>query len=95
VNPDTIARQELIGLDIVVEQSSNPSQVGIRGLVVDETRNTFLIESDHGVLQVQKRSASFIFIVPEIGRVRIRGSILLSQPENRISKRMQKLRWKL
>lgn len=57
MNPDTIARQELIGLDIVVEQSSNPSQVGIRGLVVDETRNTFLIESDHGVLQVQKRSA--------------------------------------
>jgi ribonuclease P protein subunit POP4 len=95
LTPESLARHELIGLDVSVEASSNPSQTGLLGQVVDETRNTFLLETKHKVVRLAKKNASLVFTLPSGQKVRICGSVLISQPENRISKRMQKTRWKL
>ena len=95
LNPESLARHELIGLEVLVEKSSNSSQIGLKALVVDETRNTFLLETKAKVLRLAKRNTSLIFALPDGQSVRIYGSILISQPENRISKRMQRTRWKL
>jgi ribonuclease P protein subunit POP4 len=85
----------LIGLEVLVEESSNPSQIGLKAMVVDETRNTFLLETKAKVLRLAKRNTSLIFTLPDGQNVRVYGSILISKPENRISKRMQRTRWKL
>ena len=45
MEPGEIIYHELIGLDAKVVDSTNPSVVGIRGRVVDETRNTLGLES--------------------------------------------------
>jgi ribonuclease P protein subunit POP4 len=95
LNPESLVRHELIGLKMLVETSSNRSQIGLSGQVVDETRNTFLLEMKAKVLRLAKRNTSLIFTLPEGQNVRVYGSILISQPENRISKRMQRTRWKL
>jgi len=95
LNPESLARHELIGLDVLVENSSNSSQIGLKAQVVDETRNTFLLETKAKVLRLAKRNTSLIFTLPDGQNVRVYGSILISQPENRISKRMQRTRWKL
>ncbi|NPV63541.1 MAG: ribonuclease P protein subunit [Methanotrichaceae archaeon] len=95
IKPENLARQELIGLLAEVEDSTNPSLVGLSGLVVDETRNTFLLETARGIKRIPKQNTSLIFTLPDGQRVRVRASILISQPENRISKRMQRTRWKL
>lgn len=95
LNPESLARHELIGLEVLVEGSSNPSQIGLKALVVDETRNTFLLETKAKVLRLAKRNTSLIFTLPDGQNVRVYGSILISKPENRISKRMQRTRWKL
>jgi ribonuclease P protein subunit POP4 len=95
LNPESLARHELIGLKMLVETSSNRSQNGLSGQVVDETRNTFLLETEAKVLRLAKKNTSLIFTLPEGQNVRVYGSILISQPENRISKRMQRTRWKL
>ena len=95
LNPESLARHELIGLKMLVETSSNRSQIGLSGQVVDETRNTFLLETEAKVLRLAKKNTSLIFTLPEGQNVRVYGSILISQPENRISKRMQRTRWKL
>ena len=95
LNPESLARHELIGLDVLVECSSDPGIVGLRAQVVDETRNTFLLETKAKVLRLAKRNTSLIFTLPDGQNVRVYGSILISQPENRISKRMQRTRWKL
>ena len=95
LNPESLARHELIGLEMLVETSSNPGQIGLSGQVVDETRNTFLLETKAKVLRLAKKNTNLIFTLPDGQNVRVYGSILISQPENRISKRMQRTRWKL
>ena len=95
LNPESLARHELIGLEVLVETSSNPSQIGLKAQVVDETRNTFLLETKAKVLRLAKKNTNLIFTLPDGQSVRVNGSILISQPENRISKRMQRTRWKL
>jgi len=95
LNPESLARHELIGLEVRVVTSSNPSQIGLKAQVVDETRNTFLLETKAKVLRFAKKNTNLIFTLPDEQKVRVYGSILISQPENRISKRMQRTRWKL
>jgi len=94
-SPESLARHELIGLPVLVDANTDPGLIGLRGLVVDETRNTFLLETERKVVRIAKSNASLIFTLPDGRRVRVAGSILISQPENRISKRMQRTRWKL
>ncbi|MCX6668590.1 MAG: ribonuclease P protein subunit [Methanothrix sp.] len=93
--PESLARHELIGLEVLVEDSFDPGLIGLRGQVVDETRNTFLLETERGIKRIAKANTSLIFTLPEGQRVKVAGSVLISQPENRISKRMQRTRWKL
>ena len=95
LSPESLARHELIGLEVRVVTSSNSSQIGLKAQVVDETRNTFLLETKAKVLRLAKRNTNLIFTLPDGQNVRVYGSILISKPENRISKRMQRTRWKL
>jgi ribonuclease P protein subunit POP4 len=95
LTPESLARHELIGLFAQIDLSCDPGLVGLSGQVVDETRNTFLLETAQRILRVPKKNTSMIFTLPDGQRVKINGSILISQPENRISKRMQRTRWKL
>jgi ribonuclease P protein subunit POP4 len=93
--PESLARHELIGLEVMVEDSLDPGLIGLSGQIVDETRNTFLLETERGIKRIAKANTSLIFTLPDGQRVKVAGSVLISQPENRISKRMQRTRWKL
>lgn len=95
LKPANLARHELIGLDVQVESNSMPGIVGLEGRIVDETRNTFILETVRKVLRIPKKNASLTFTLPDGQKARVSGSVLISQPENRINKRMQKTRWKL
>ncbi len=99
--PSTLPYHELIGLDVKVIHSTNPTMIGTRGRVIDETKNMFIVEdSKSRELKIPKADSEFIFRIPaefsEKGRrsdtfVKIQGNLLLSQPENRI-KNIKKLR---
>lgn len=99
--PSNLIFHELIGLEVKVNNSTNPSLIGIRGRVINETKNMLVIEnSESRELKIPKADSEFIFRVPaelsEKGRrsdtfVKIQGNLLLSQPENRI-KNIKKLR---
>ncbi len=95
ISPGNLVRHELIGLPVEVVESRNPSLVGISGRVVDESRNTFLIETRCGDKRVPKSCNCFIFTLSQGLKVKAEGSVLVSQPENRINKRIRRLRWKL
>lgn len=95
ISPENLARHELIGLRVTIADCSDPGQAGLSGCIVDETRNTFLLETMQGIKRIPKMNTSLIFELPEGQRLKVMGSILISQPENRISKRFQRTRWKL
>jgi ribonuclease P protein subunit POP4 len=94
IAPEDLPYHELIGLAVWVDSSCDPTFNGLFGIVVDETRNTFIIETQSGGLclekTVPKKGSVFVFEMPEgisqNGRVSVKldGNIMLSQPQNRI-----------
>ncbi len=93
--PENLARHELIGLSVLVVGSTDRGLVGISGRIVDETRNTLLVETERGTKRIPKLNTSLTFTLLDGQRARVSGSILISRPENRINKKMQRTRWKL
>ncbi|MGP8321067.1 MAG: ribonuclease P protein component 1 [Methanosarcinaceae archaeon] len=92
ITPSNLIYHELIGLIVRVADSTNPTLVDIRGKVVDETRNTLILETDGArEIVVPKTGTIFVFQIPtrlagghDVKHVKVYGTLLLSQPENRI-----------
>jgi len=85
--PENMVRHELVGLDVVVTASSNPSLKGLGGRIIDETRNIISIETDKKVKKIIKETCSFRFSIPEDGSASVDGKNLVGRPEERIKKR--------
>ena len=82
MNKSAIMRSERIGLDVLV--LSAPFS-GISGRVVDETKNTFTIESAGTERMVPKSGNEFRFTYHN-EQIDIEGSKILHRPENRMKK---------
>jgi ribonuclease P protein subunit POP4 len=79
-----VRKHELIGLQVAVLRSPDPSLVGVRGLVVDETRNTLVVEAGGREKRVPKEGTRFRFEVQ--GGVEVDGDEILFRPEDRTKK---------
>ncbi len=77
---------EYIGLNVEVINSSSPEQIGIRGVVVDETKNTFKIEKENGKeVIIPKKGSVFLFKKGE-EEFKVEGSRIQYSPEERLKK---------
>lgn len=83
---------EFIGLKAKVVESSNRSNMGISGTVVDETRNTLLVRHKDADKMVVKDASVFHFIMPDGTIVEVDGKVILGRPEDRLKKRIKR-RW--
>ena len=90
VGPDII-REELIGLQAEVVASRHPGYVGIKGRVIDETRNMLVIEHEGRRKMVPKAVCTFHFTFPDGTVVEIEGRLLIGRPEDRLKKRLRRL----
>jgi|TARA_B100000131_G_scaffold48457_1_gene43019 RNase P/RNase MRP subunit p29 len=70
---------------MVVTESTDPTLVGISGIVQDETRRTISILSASGLKTLAKDSIQFVIENEEID-----GSMVKQRPEDRISKRYRR-----
>lgn len=91
ITPDVL-RQEFVGLDAKVVKSSNPSQTGISGKIIKETRNTLVILHKNVEKTVIKDVVVFHFIMPDGTVVEVDGKVIVGRPENRLKKRIRR-RW--
>lgn len=82
---------ELIGLYSEVVNSSNKFLIGICGDIIDETKKTISIETEHGIKIVPKDSSVLHLFLPNGEWVEIEGKILVNRPEDRIKKKYKKL----
>ena len=80
-----LAKDELIGLNVTVKECKDPSWTGKSGRIVDETKNTFLIEIEDKKKTIAKKTATFEF---EYGgkKITLDGSKIAYRPEDRIKK---------
>jgi ribonuclease P protein subunit POP4 len=81
----TLAKDELIGRQVKIKDSRDPNWTGKTGLIIDETKNTFLIEIKNEKKMIAKKTASFEF---EYGgkKITLNGSKIAYRPEDRIKK---------
>lgn len=76
-----VQRHELIGLFVEVVEAKNKALIGIKGKVVDETRNMLMVDNkklikDEVVLEVQYHDQ----------KIKVDGKKLVGRPEDRIKK---------
>jgi ribonuclease P protein subunit POP4 len=90
VTPDII-RQEFIGTEGKIAESPHACYVGIRGEVIDETKNTFTILHNRKAKNVVKNSAVFNFKFSDGTIVEIDGKLLVGRPEDRLKKTVKRL----
>lgn len=90
--PSNITKHELIGLEAEVVESRNKSEAGIKGTVIDETRNMLTIKTEAGEKRVAKENTKIMLKLPDSRTVIVDGNLLVGKPESRIQKRMIKKR---
>lgn len=83
----------LIGKHVKILKSRNESQVGLSGVVVDETKNMIIIETGSGKKKIFKAQAVFLFSLPRKS-LRIEGKLIVGRLEDRV-KKWQKVQQKL
>jgi ribonuclease P protein subunit POP4 len=87
LTPSNLLQHELIGLSITVDESTNRTLCGLRGTVVDESRNMLVLENERKAeKRVSKAGNRFIFELDDGMLVRVKGDRLISRPEDRIKK---------
>jgi len=90
ITPDII-RYEFIGTEGKVTASPHEGYVGLSGLVVGETRNTFSFFNKGKAKNIIKESAIFNFEFDDGTIVEIDGKLLVGRTEDRIKKSIKRL----
>jgi len=80
-----IVRHELIGLEVEILESSDSTLKGLKGKVMDETRNTLIIEVKDKRKVIPKGICTFAFNVRG-DFMQVPGSSLIGRPQDRIKR---------
>ncbi|MBI2084410.1 MAG: ribonuclease P protein component 1 [Candidatus Aenigmarchaeota archaeon] len=91
INANNLVRHELISLPVKIIKSTDPTQRGLKGTVIDETYNTLKIETKSGEKTAVKGNCIFVFTLPNKTKVQVDGKLLIARPEDRIKKKFP--RW--
>lgn len=83
-----IVLHELIGLKAEVVACKDPAQKGMRGVVVDETKNTLVLLTKGGARRVGKLISTFKFIADK-KVFTVQGEEIAFRPYERIEKSMK------
>ena len=86
ITEDNIIRHELIGLQVSVVHSSNPTHIGIKGKVIDENKNMLMILNGGKKRWIQKDAAVYSFTLPDKSIVVVEGNVIVGKSVERIKK---------
>src|SRR3989344_881259 len=83
ITRENLAVHEIIGLKAEVVGSSDKGREKMKGKIIDETKNTFTLETTKGEKIVPKAEAVFEFYLGD-EKVIVDGKKLVYRPEDRI-----------
>jgi len=86
-----IIRHELIGLTAKVSKSTNDSMCGLKGTVIDETKNMLTLSDGVRRIMIPKDETTFKFTLKDGTMVQVDGYRLLGRPEMRLKSKVH--RW--
>jgi ribonuclease P protein subunit POP4 len=85
MNEKALAKDELIGLHVRIKECKDSKWTGKSGVIIDETKNTFLIRVDNENKRIAKKIAKFEFEHGEKKTI-LNGSKIAYRSEDRIKK---------
>jgi ribonuclease P protein subunit POP4 len=84
-----IHKHELIGLSAQIIASEDKNFIGISGKIIDETKNTFILDTKKVEKTIQKQGTKLALKIGD-EHVKIDASKLRFRPEDRIKKARKK-----
>lgn len=91
ITSNNLVHHEFIGLNVHATSKNNKS-LDLKGIIIDETKNTIKIEGmDKSEKIIPKKGTLFVFEIPNGEKIEIDGNILSIRPEDRIKKRFKKI----
>lgn len=86
ITKENLTRHEVIGLQVCVIQSSNQTHVGIKGKVIAEMKNMFIISDGTKKRWIPKDTAVYCFSLPDDSLAIINGKEFVGKHAERIKK---------
>lgn len=89
-----ILRHELIGLNLEVVNSTDSGLISTKGRVINETRNTLVLEKENGkeITLVKEISTFRIqFESENVVKIDVDGRLLVGRPEDRLKRKIKQL----
>ena len=80
-----ILKDEFIGQHVIISECTDPSLIDLSGIIVNETKNTFMIDVNGQLKCVAKNIAQFT-IKKNDTLINVKGSQISFRPEDRIKK---------
>ncbi|MCX6798750.1 MAG: ribonuclease P protein subunit [Candidatus Diapherotrites archaeon] len=74
---------ELLGLEATVAESTDKSRVGMQGKIVNETKNTLVLETAHGERSLPKREVKLEIALGD-EKASLDCSEIMQRPEDRV-----------
>ena len=85
MNIKDIIKYELIGCSVEIIDSENKSLIGIKGKIIDETKNMLTLDNQKKIIKDQ----SILKIEINKKKYQINGKLLVGRPEDRLKKRIK------
>ena len=83
ITSENIKSHEIIGLHTTIIESSNSQLKGLNGIVVYETKNTFMLKTKNGLKTLPKLSNKWEFQINKL-KIVMEGLIMRKKPQDRI-----------
>lgn len=80
-----VTKYELIGLDIKIVRSKNKDLLGLKGRIIDETKNMLIIQSNNQIKKIIKDQIT-LELKMNNKLMQIDGKLLVGRSEERIKK---------
>lgn len=80
----------VIGRKIEIKSSSNLTLIGLKGEVLDETKNLLTLETSRGIKRIVKKDCIFIIKDKNNSQKTVEGSDIVGTPANRIKKLLKR-----
>ena len=89
---DNILIHEFIGLHCEIVSSLSIFLNNIKGIVIDETLNTLILDTEKGIKKIPKKNTKFKFTIPETKKeLIVNGNDIINLPENRPKRIVRRL----
>jgi ribonuclease P protein subunit POP4 len=86
ITKENLPQHELIGLEAKVVNSSDPSLLGTRGRIVNETKKTLVVELGGKAKSIPKLTSVFLITLPNGEEIEIDGKKIVGRPQDRIKR---------